>query len=211
MGEAADLARCHRAVRADPPSSGRGSRQEGISMVTTTKLWTVADFERLPDDDYRYALIRGVLHRMPPTMPKHGRVTGTTNRLLGNFIKEHGLGELYDPSGFVLENDPDVLLGPDLAFVRADRVPVNEDEYPRLAPDLVVEIISPSETGPSVEEKTELYLPAGVRLVWALDPRRRTLRVRRPDGTDRLLGEGDVVDDEDVLPGFRLPVARLFA
>lgn len=180
-------------------------------MATTTKLWTVADFERLPDDDYRYALIRGVLYRMPPTKPLHGRTMGTVAWLVRGFVVEHDLGVVYDQSGFVLEDDPDVLLGPDLAFVRADRVPENEAEYPRLAPDLVVEVISPSETGPSVEEKTEIYLQAGVRLVWALDPKRRTLRVRRPDGTDRLLGEDDEVDGEDVLPGFRLPVARLFA
>lgn len=179
--------------------------------VTTTKRWTFADFEQLPDDDYRYALIRGVLYRKPPTKPLHGRTMGTVTSLVRDFVLEHNLGVVYDQSGFVLETDPDVLLGPDLAFVRADRVPVNEDEYPRLAPDLVVEVISPSDTRPSIEEKTELYLRAGVRLLWALDPRRRTLRVRRPDGTDWLLGEADDVDGEDVLPGFQVPVAWLLA
>jgi Uma2 family endonuclease len=176
-----------------------------------TKLWTVEDFERLPDDGSRYALIRGVLYRMPPTKPKHGRVTGTVGRLLGTFVDEQGLGEIYDQSGFVLENDPDVLLGPDLAFVRTERVPANEDEYPRLAPDLVVEVISPSETGPSIEEKTAIYLAAGVRMVWALDPRRQTLRVRKPEGTDRLLAAGDEIGGDHVLPGFRLRVEQFFA
>jgi len=180
-------------------------------MATTAKLWTIEDVERLPDDGSRYALIRGVLYRMPPTKPKHGRITGTVGRLLGNFVEERGLGEIYDQSGFIFENDPDLLLGPDLAFFRAERVPANEDEYPRLAPDLVVEVISPSETGPSVEEKTAIYLEAGVRLVWALDVRRQTLRVPKPDGTDRLLVEGDEVNGEDVLPGFRAVVDDFFA
>jgi len=180
-------------------------------MATTAKLWTVEEVERLPDDGSRYALIRGVLYRMPPTKPKHGRVTGTVGRLLGNFVEEHGLGQIYDQSGFIFENDPDVLLGPDLAFVRTELVPMNEDEYPRLAPELVVEVITPSETGPSVEEKTAIYLAAGVRLVWALDARRRTLRVRKPDGMDRLLEADDEVDGEEVLPGFRVVVGRFFA
>ena len=178
--------------------------------MTMTKIWTVEEVERLPDDDLRYALIEGMLYRMPPTKPRHGRVTSLANRHLGTFIEQHGLGALFDQSGFILARDPDVLLGPDLAFVRKDRLPADEDAYPFLAPDLVVEVVSPSQTGPSVEEKTEIYLGAGVRLVWALDPVRRTVRVRRPDGTDRLLGEHDALDGEDVLPGFQIPVARLF-
>jgi len=180
-------------------------------MVATTRLWTVEDVEQLPDDDFRYALIRGVLYRMPPRKPKHGRVVGGVAWLLKGFVDEHRLGEVYDQSGFILEDDPDVLLGPDLAFVRADRVPADEDEYPRLAPDLVVEVVSPSDTGPSVGEKTAIYLQAGVRMVVVVDPQRRTVRVRRPGGGDRLLTEADEWDGEDVLPGFWVPVARLFA
>jgi Uma2 family endonuclease len=80
-----------------------------------------------------------------------------------------------------------------------------------LAPDLGDEVASPSQTGPSIEEKTTLYLEAGVRLVWIIDPIRRAVRVRRADGTESLLTEQDELDGEDVLPGFRLSVARLFA
>jgi Uma2 family endonuclease len=179
--------------------------------MSTTKLWTVEEVERLPDDDFRYVLIRGVLYRLPPPMARHGRVVIVIGSVLYNFVAERGLGVVYDQSGFILERDPDVLLSPDLAFVQRSRVPANPDAYPELAPDLVVEIISPSQTGPSVEEKTSIYLAAGVRLIWVVDPFRRTVRVRRPDGTDRLLSERDVLDGEDVLPGFQLPVAQLFA
>ena len=177
--------------------------------MVATKLWTVEDVAQLPDDEYRYALIRGVLHRMPPTQGQHGFTVGNAAFHVRGFVGEHRLGRMYDQSGFVLERDPDVLIAPDLAFVRRDRVP-DYQGYPRLAPDLVVEVISPSETGPTIEEKVALSLAAGVRLVWAVDPVRRTVRVRRPDGTDRLLAELDTLDGEDVLPGFRLPVARLF-
>jgi Uma2 family endonuclease len=179
--------------------------------MATTKLWTVEEVGRLPDDGFRYALIRGVLFRMPPPMARHGRVTNNVGRQIGDFVARHGLGVVYDQSGFILERDPDVLLSPDLAFVHSTRVPADEDAYPMLAPDLVVEIVSPSQTGPSIEEKSSIYLAAGVRLIWVVDPVRRTVRVRRPDGTDRLLADRDVLDGEDVLPGFQVPVAQLFA
>ena len=179
--------------------------------MATTKLWTIEEVERLPDDGFRYALIRGALYRMPPPMGRHGLVANTIGRFIGNVVAERNLGAVYNQSGFILDRDPDVLLEPDVAFVQRSRVPANPDAYPELAPDLVVEIVSPSQTGPSIEEKTSIYLAAGVRLIWVLDPVRRTVRVRRPDGTDQLLADRDVLDGEDVLPGFQVPVAQLFA
>jgi Uma2 family endonuclease len=179
--------------------------------MATTKLWTVEDVEQIPEDEFRYALIRGVLHRMPPPKARHGRIVSAVGRHLGNFVAEHRLGVIYDQSGFILERDPDTLLGPDLSFVTSDRVPVDEDAYPELAPDLVIEVASPSQTGPSIEEKANLYLAAGVSLVWVIDPSRRTVHTHRADGTSLLLTESDVIDGEDVLPGFHLPVADLFA
>ncbi len=178
--------------------------------MTTTKLWTVKDVERLPDDEFRYALIKGVLYRMPPPMARHGRVVSAVSWHLYGFVVENRLGVIYDQSGFILGRDPDTLLGPDLSFVQRDRVPVDEDAYPMLAPDLVVEVVSPSQSGPSIEEKTALYLAAGVRLIWIVDPPRHTVRVQRLDGTQTLLSEQDTLDGEDVLPGFRLHLARLF-
>jgi Uma2 family endonuclease len=179
--------------------------------MAITKLWTVEDVERLPDDAFRYALIRGTLYRMPPPMPRHGRITNIVGRLIGDFVAARDLGVVYDQSGFILARDPDVLLAPDLAFVRSDRVPADEDAYPELAPDLAIEVISLSQRGPSIDEKIRLYLDAGTRLVWAIDPARRTVRVCRPDGSDRLLSDRDTLGGEDVLPGFQTPVERLFA
>ena len=178
--------------------------------MVATGLMTIEELEQLPDDGYRYTLIRGVLYRMPPPKPCHGRITTTVAGYLRSFVAEHRLGIVSSNSGFVLARDPDVLLGPDVAFVRADRLPPDEDRYPDLAPDLAVEILSPSNTGPDVEDKIREYLAAGVPLIWLVDPRRRTVRVRAADGTDHLLTEADELDGGDVLPGFRLPVARLF-
>jgi Uma2 family endonuclease len=126
-------------------------------------------------------------------------------------VAERSLGAVYNQSGFILDRDPDVLLEPHIAFVQRSGVPANPDAYPELAPDLVVEIVSPSQTGPSIEEKTSIYLAAGVRLIWIVDPVRRTVGVRRQGATERLLAVRDILDGEDVLPGFQVPVAQLFA
>ena len=178
--------------------------------MATTKLWTVEEIAALPDDGFRYELIRGELYRMPPPKFRHGMVANTTGRLIGNFVAERGLGVVLNQSGVILQRDPDIVLEPDIAFILRDNLPEDVDAYPERAPDLVVEIVSPSQTGPSIEEKTALYLAAGVRLVWIVDAVRRGVRVRRADGTDRWLSEHDALDGEDVLPGFRLPVSALF-
>lgn len=177
--------------------------------MATTKLWTVEEVEQLADDEFRYALIRGELHRMPPPGYRHGRVVMAVGAHLYYFIKEHNLGEITDQSGYIFERDPDTLLGPDLAFVQRAHVPTDETTYPEVAPDLAVEVISPSQSGPSVEEKAAMYLATGVRLIWIIDPERRTVRIHRSDGSETLLNEQDEIDGEDVLPGFRLSVARL--
>jgi Uma2 family endonuclease len=179
--------------------------------VATSKLWTIEEVAQLPDDAFRYALIRGVLYRYPPRMPRDGRIVAATGRHVSNYMVEHRLGFGFSGSGFILERNPDTLLCPDLSFVRVERMPVDVDGYPELAPDLVVEIAPPSPSGPSIEEKTAIYLAAGVRLIWVVDPARRTVSVLRADGNERLLTEDEVIDGEDVLPGFHLPVSQLFA
>jgi Uma2 family endonuclease len=178
--------------------------------MATTKLWTAEELEQLPADEYRYALIKGELIRMPPPKFRHGRIVSVFNWHVYGFVTENGLGVVSDQSGFILGREPDTLLGPDLSFVQRARVPSDENAYPTLAPDLVVEVASPSQTGPSIEEKIALYLEAGVRLVWAVDPIRLAVHVRRADGSEQWLTEHDVIDGEDVLPGFRLPVSQLF-
>ena len=180
--------------------------------MATTKLTTAEELERMPEDEYRYDLIRGVLKRMSPTGFRHLKVAGTFTAVLHNHVSERKLGVVGGEGGFVLEVDPDTVLAPDVAFVRAERVPPDEeiDRFARLAPNLAVEILSPSDTGPEIEEKVQLYLAAGVPLVWVADPRRRTMRVPKADGTDRLLTAADELDGGPVLPDFRVRVARLF-
>ena len=179
-------------------------------MVAST-LMTLDEFMQLPDDGFRHELIRGRLHRTPIPTAIHGRTVSVVSLLLSLATRDDKLGTVYGRCGFILPGEPDTLVAPDLAFVGEARLPIDEDDYPVLAPDLVVEVIDPSDSAPAIAEKIDLYVAVGVRLVLAIDPVKRTVRVRRPDGTDRLLTARDTLDGEDVLPGFSVPVARLFA
>ena len=147
--------------------------------MAMTKLWTVeVVIKQLPDDESRYALIRDVLHRMPP--PEASDMDGLSVQLDG--IWATSLRNINLASSSIrADSSSNVIpiLCSDRIFpsFRSDRVPIDEDAYPEIAPDLVVEVVSPSQTGPSVEEKVAIYLATGVRLVWVIDPVRRTVAV----------------------------------
>src|SRR5436309_1127327 len=120
-------------------------------------LATAEDLLALPEDGWRYELVEGRLVRMSPAGDQHNRVSGRLFRALDAFVFPRGLGEVYpQESGFLLskEEDPDLVLAPDLAFVRAEHVPRPPvGGYPRIAPDTVAEVISPSQTLPQLREK----------------------------------------------------------
>jgi Uma2 family endonuclease len=136
-------------------------------------------------------------------------------RKIDEFVEQNGLGATFGAeTGFILARDPDVLLGPDAAFVLAERLPPLSDQsgYLALAPDLAVEIVSPSDRWTMVTRKVDRYLLAGVRLVWVVDQASRSVTVCSADGPWRTLHieTGDALDGGAVLPGFRLPLADLF-
>lgn len=108
--------------------------------------------------------------------------------------------------------DRETLLSPDVAFVRAERVPTGEEHrgFLRLAPDLAVEVLSPSDSRAAALRKGLRYIEAGVRLVWLVDPLRRIIVVLTPDDLPITLREGDALNGGDVLPGFAAPVAEVF-
>ena len=181
--------------------------------MATTKPFTAAELIALPDDGWRYELIEGVLHRMAPAGMEHGEIGTEFVRHLGNFVVPRGLGSVVGAdTGFFLSREPETVVAPDAAVVRADRLPPRSERtgYLDLVPDLVVEVVSPFDSQPEIDAKVGRYLAAGARLVWVAYPRRRSVRVHRPGREPVELGEGDVLDGEDVLPGFQLPVADVF-
>jgi Uma2 family endonuclease len=97
-----------------------------------------------------------------------------------------------------------------MAYVSRERMPPLGRKYWRMAPDLAVEILSPSNSASDVQEKVLEYLAAGSRLVWIVDPARRTVTVYKSARDIRILGAGEALTGEEVLPGFRLPLAALF-
>ena len=182
-------------------------------MAVQPKLMTAEELLRLPRDGQRHELVRGELRTMPPAGFEHGRWTGRLDRSLGNFVEAHGLGEVVPGDvGFRLATDPDTVRAPDVAFVRrecllaADRV----TGYWPGAPDLAVEVISPNDLYTEVEDKVAEWLEYGTRLVFVVNPRRRTVAVHGPDRPLRLLTVDDTLDGEDVVPGWTLPLRALF-
>jgi Uma2 family endonuclease len=183
------------------------------SHHSADRLLTAAQFANLPREDaYRVELVRGRLVRAPRPMPLHARlVTGMVHRLHG-FVEAAGTGVVLTDPGVLLAREPDTVRGPDVAFYSHARVP--ETRYDAGfwgAPDLAVEITSPSNRAPDVQEKVTDYLDAGVRLVWVVDPHTRTVTTHAPDATARILRSTDTLDGGDVLPGFRIPLAGFFA
>ncbi|MDP9368709.1 MAG: Uma2 family endonuclease [Chloroflexota bacterium] len=181
--------------------------------MATTKLTTIADLERLAPEGDRWELIRGELRRVATAGGRHGEIAFEFGRRIGNHVVEGRLGRLYSSdTGFVLARDPDVVLMPDVAFVQADRLPgaAEREGIMPLAPDLVVEVVSPTERAADIEEKVSLYLAGGVSLIWVAEPRRRAVTVHCPGVSALVVGEGEAFDGGDLLPGFRLPVEEVF-
>lgn len=181
--------------------------------MATTKLMTAEDLWQMPDDGCRRELAKGELVRMPPAGGEHGEIGFELARHIGNFLAEHKLGKGYSSdTGFILSRNPDIVRSPDIAFVRTNRLPQRDERrsFLELAPDLVVEIVSPSDSSADVNNKVLEYVDAGVQLVWLVHPSNRTVSVYTPDRTARILGENDDLDGGDVLPGFTLRVAQIF-
>ncbi len=171
----------------------------------------------LEDDGYRYDLLAGNLIRVSPAGFRHGRLAAEIAYRLRAFVGDHpDLGGVVGAeTGFRLGRNPDTVLGPDAAVVRPERLPARDVQsgYLELSPDLVVEIVSPSDRWTTVSDKVDSYLAAGVTLVWVVEPSARAVRIYTSEGAERRLraDHDDVLRAEPVLPGFALPLTELFA
>ena len=177
---------------------------------------TMAAFLAYPDEDgYRYELVEGVLVRMVGSRPAAGHVTVRLQSRLAIYVEEHGLGQVTgpdEPYDFESVGQKDTGLLPDIGFYYASRdALVDPDKAYPFAPDLAVEVASPRQYRPGMQTKAGRYLAGGTALVWVVWPQRRQVDVWRPAANEpTTLGVGDLLDGEDVIPGFTYPVARLF-
>jgi Uma2 family endonuclease len=180
-------------------------------MSDPARLVTAEDLFNYPDPK-RYELVRGVPRVSEPPGGVHGRLAGRIAARLLDHVERLGLGTVLVEAGYVLERAPDTVHGPDVSFVSITRLPVDQipEQFIPGPPDLAVEILSPGDRWSETEEKVADYLAGGARLVWLVDPRERRVMVRYADRPPRVLTDRDILDGEDVVPGFALDLAGLF-
>lgn len=183
------------------------------SVATYPSFMTVEEFEEFSFPDGKVELVRGEPRVMSPAATPHAKVVSNLLRHLLPFVAEHGLGEVFgDGLGYQLIALPQTVRNPDASFVRASRITSDDLQrgFLKVAPDLVVEVLSPSEKAWELDEKVEDYQAAGTPLIWIVDPRRRAVRVLTRDEPSRVLHSPDTLDAGDVIPGFSCPVSALF-
>lgn len=184
-------------------------------MITQTKRMTAEELAAWSGRAGRSELVKGEYIEMAPASGDRGIVAGRALIKIGVFVERHPhLGKVFAAeTGFVLARNPDTVRGPDAAFLSFPRanLPGDKAGFIEGPPDLAVEVVSPNDTEREVAAKVADYLAAGTPLVWVVRPKSRTVTVHRGDGADALvLGEGDVLDGGEVLPGFTVEVGRLF-
>jgi Uma2 family endonuclease len=182
-------------------------------MSTSTQHMTADDLLQLDAEGERHELINGVLTTMPPTGDEHGGIVAAITEPLRRHVRTNRLGIVRaGETGFLLSTNPDTVRAPDVAFISRERVEASGTVrgYRQGAPDLAVEVVSPSDRYTEVEENVALWLLHGARMVIVVNPRRRTVAAYRSPTQARLLALGDMLDGEDVVLGWQLPVAEIF-
>ncbi len=158
-------------------------------------------------------LIRGVFCETMSANAKHGQVAMSLGGFIFAFVRPRRLGRVIgSDAGVFIERDPDTVREPDVAFISADSLPLDADPpgYLDIIPDLVAEIISPSNRPAEINDKTRMWLSHGVRIVLEVYPETREILVHCPGQRYVVLGEADTLDGGDVLPGFSIPVRDIF-
>src|SRR5438876_1469383 len=177
----------------------------------TTPLMTAEELLQTNNPNKCTEWVRGRLIVRQPPGGRHGLVAMTLAIRLGNYVERMEAGHLFAAeTGFTLARGPDTVRAPDIAFVRRERLPSSVPVgFPELAPDLVVEVLSPDDRPGETLAKVGDWLEAGARLVWVIDPQGRNARVYRADGRETSVTEKEDLTGEDVLPGFVCPLATI--
>src|SRR3972149_1375349 len=183
-------------------------------MATGTSLMTAEEYADLPDPHgYPTELVKGVLMTMAPPRPRHGEICLQIGHLLRSYLDDHPVGRaLSNDSGVITERDPDTVRGADIAYYSFERVPKGPLPAGLLdvAPDLVFEVLSPTDRWSEVQVKVAEYLDVGVRAVCVVDYDTPFIHVFRPDQPMRVFKAADEFSLPDVLGDFRVKVTRFF-
>jgi len=181
------------------------------ALARKNRAWTDEELEALPKDGYKYELLDGELI-MSPTHARRGKICVRLIILLGTFVERHKLGDVYE-SGTGFRLAPDLLLSPDISYVskaRLKKILVAPDKFLIGAPDLAIEVHSPSDRMKQVHRKLDRYFEHGVRLVWWVDWTKEQVHIYTPDSISALTRGTDVLSGGDILPGFKCRLSRIF-
>jgi Uma2 family endonuclease len=183
-----------------------------VTMEVAEKTYTIEEFLELElPDDQTFELIKGKI--VPKGLPsgKHGKVVLELSRLLGNYLADNPIGDGFTEAGCTLGRPQGAnWVRPDLCFVAKGRLADNFDGPFPVAPDFIIEVNSPSDTNQAMQDKVEEYLAEGVRLIWSIYIVQKFVVVYRlGDPNIQVMAKG-VLDDENILPGFKVPLAQLF-
>lgn len=179
-------------------------------MPDTSRLVTAEELERLPSDDRRYELVEGRVVRMSPVGYLHGRVVIRFATMLEQHVRAADLGDVLTEVGFKLKSNPDTVRAPDVAFIRRERIPEPPPRgFWRGPADLAVEVLSPDDAPSEIRRKVTEYLARGTSVVLVIDPDKESVTVSRQSAAATLSGD-DVLELDDVVPGFRCTVREIF-
>jgi Uma2 family endonuclease len=181
------------------------------ALSTKQKAWTDAELEALPKDGHKHELLDGKLI-MSPVHTNHAGTCIRISSLLFQFVELHGLGEVYDSSlGCRLSEK--LLLSPDVSFVskiRLKKIRIAPNNFLQGAPDLVVEVLSPSDRMVQVNRKLDHYFEHGTKLAWLINWPKRQVHIYTADSIEALTAPTDVLTGGVVLPGFRCKLHQIF-
>ena len=183
-------------------------------MSTELLITTADELLEMPADGCRYELVDGVLRKMSPAGAEHGAITSVLHWHLTAHVRTNGLGTTYSSdTGFKIASEPDSVLAPDVSFVAKDRTLAIRDirKFVPFAPDLAIEVLSPSDSYSETVEKIEAWLAAGTRAVILVDPRLKTVAIHRSPTKQEVLTEKDALKVPEVVPGWSMAVAEIFA
>ena len=175
---------------------------------------TVRDLEKLQRDrpDLRMELVNGEIRVMSPSGYESDEVVGELTALLRNWVRPRKLGRVTPcGAGFVLPNQSEDVRAPDVSFVRAERLRQSPTGYAKLAPDLMMEVRSPSDSLTSLRQKIQSFLEVGTQVGILIDPKSRTVECYRPgQETPQVLRDGDTLTVPELLPGWSVAIADLW-
>ncbi len=184
-----------------------------MSTAATTRRYTPEDLLSMPDCE-GYELVDGQLVELNVSMWS-SYVAGVIHKILANYCDQNAVGWPF-PEGTSYQcfaAFPDMVRKPDTSVIRLARLNFAQAQargHGHVVPDLVVEVLSPNDNAYGIDQKVQLYLDAGVSLIWVVNPERGSVEVHRPTGIGTILRENDEIAGEDVLPGFHCRVGDFF-